>query len=286
VALTTGCQNFSRGHPAPLECSNSCMQSYAVDIRKEDIATFHNGKQALYISKLMLVKMAHKDWTPIDRQWVSGQAKRLRAMIPVAVHFGCEGSLANNNVDAPFPLTVGSTEVPSGPGIGVAETQAQVELVVELPSELADFVADILASPSSNSEAGLLKIEVTGGGGSSELEDGSANSRKMDEEVDLKGVQVKLLLSMDDHELRLGLLQTAETLPAAAGAAPGLGAAATAVPDVDSSEVEADIKKLEAKIVCMLGFQRHVQDSRQFRFCFCPAFCLGNICCLDLRPVV
>jgi uncharacterized protein (UPF0371 family) len=70
---------------------------------------YTDGKQALYILKLMLVKMAHKDWTPIDRQWITSQAKRLRANMAAACHFGCEGELSDGQLCATSSLTTPSS---------------------------------------------------------------------------------------------------------------------------------------------------------------------------------
>jgi hypothetical protein len=132
--------------------NKACMQAYATKIRRQDVPAFKDGKQALYISKLMLVKMAHKDWTPIDRQWVTSQAKRLRAVIPSAVHFGCEGTLIGNSVDAPLPLNMGNTE----------SLSKDVDLEVKVPSELAKAVKEIVhvLVNAENPDVVTLKLQI------------------------------------------------------------------------------------------------------------------------------
>lgn len=55
---------------------------------------YASGADAIYTLKLMLMKMAYKDWTAIDRQLIVSKAKRLRALMPAVVYHGCEGSLS------------------------------------------------------------------------------------------------------------------------------------------------------------------------------------------------
>ena len=57
------------------------MQECARRVLDDACPAYGDGKQALYILKLMLVKMAHKDWTPLDKQWTASQAKRLQARV-------------------------------------------------------------------------------------------------------------------------------------------------------------------------------------------------------------
>lgn len=84
----------------------ACIQECAGRLLREDCPAYNDGKQALYILKLMLVKMAHKDWTPIDRQWITSQAKRLRSNMAAVCHFGCEGSVNDGAVRATASLAV------------------------------------------------------------------------------------------------------------------------------------------------------------------------------------
>jgi hypothetical protein len=233
------------------------MQDYATEIRKQQMPTFKDGKQALYISKLMLVKMAHKDWTPIDRQWVTSQAKRLRAVMPAMVHIGCEGTLMGMSVEALLPLDVGNTssEITSG-----GAPDSYVDVQVDVPSELKDFAAKVVDLWVANDDT---KLELVSGGGSPRSEKSSINSWDSYHDVDNNGVTLKLRLLLDDRELRLGLLKVDEAEQQDAGAAAAQGSAA--VPGVDVREVRSDVKKLEAMIASVLGLNRPGKDSQQFR---------------------
>jgi hypothetical protein len=261
----------------------ACAQDYADEIRKQDIPSYNDGKQALYISKLMLVKMAHKDWTPIDRQWVTSQALRLRAILPVAVHYGCEGSLVNNVVDSPVPLTVGSTDASSGPS-SAADADCTVKLEVDVPSELVEFVAELVASLEDVARKGLLAIEIVNDG--LESKEASVSSWSVHEE-DSQGVKLKLLLCISDHGLRLGTLKGDAKQGGETQQKDARDTAAAAVSNVDTAEVKHDMKKLKDMIVSMLGLYRPDKDSLQFRCC-CYFLVLGpmhvyRLLCLHSR---
>ena len=59
---------------------------------------YTDGEEALYMLKLMLIKMAHKDWTAIDRQWIASKAKQTRNYMHAVAHFGCEGTVVDEGV--------------------------------------------------------------------------------------------------------------------------------------------------------------------------------------------
>jgi hypothetical protein len=88
----------------------------------------------------MLVKMAHKDWTAIDRQWITSQAKRVRANMHAACHFGCEGTVSpGGHVLDAMPLAGATGSVATGDN-----DPENVTIVLKLPADLEQAVQDIL----------------------------------------------------------------------------------------------------------------------------------------------
>jgi hypothetical protein len=69
------------------------MQECVPKLLAPECPAYSDGAQALYIIKLMMIKMALKDWTAIDRQWIATQAKQARNCMHAVTHFGCEGSV-------------------------------------------------------------------------------------------------------------------------------------------------------------------------------------------------
>ena len=65
-------------------------------LQREECPAFASGPEATYMLKLMLLKMAHKDWTAIDRQIIVSKAKRLRALMPAVVHHSCEAAVSTD----------------------------------------------------------------------------------------------------------------------------------------------------------------------------------------------
>ena len=62
--------------------------------------------------KLMLLKMAPKEWAAIDRQMIVSKAKRLRALMPAVVHHGCEAALSHHV--SPDGTAVGAVPIALG----------------------------------------------------------------------------------------------------------------------------------------------------------------------------
>lgn len=94
------------------------MQECVSKLHAASCPAYSDGPQALYILKLMMIKMAHKDWTAIDRQWIATQAKQTRNSMHAVTHFGCEGYVTDSGiVQCPTPLSL-----PSGSTSGVPRT--------------------------------------------------------------------------------------------------------------------------------------------------------------------
>lgn len=84
------------------------MQDYAARVLGPDIAAYKDGGEALYVAKVMLTKMARKDWTSLGKQWITSQCKQIRAAMPAACHFGCSGVLsAAGSLGSALPLASG-----------------------------------------------------------------------------------------------------------------------------------------------------------------------------------
>jgi hypothetical protein len=115
------------------------MQECAGRLLREDCPAYTDGKQALYILKLMLVKMAHKDWTPIDRQWITSQAKRLRANMPAVCHFGCEGAISEGKVRATSSLTTASAAAADE----IPDTRDKIRCEVKIQPALLPLIQSI-----------------------------------------------------------------------------------------------------------------------------------------------
>lgn len=133
-----------------------CMQECAGRLLKVDCPAYDDGKQALYILKLMLVKMAHKDWTPIDRQWITSQAKRLRANMAAVCHFGCEGAVTDGECRASMSLSI-SEEPP--------ELSNEIHCELEVPNEWMPLIhaAQQRIAASGESTVQMYVIEGTSG---------------------------------------------------------------------------------------------------------------------------
>jgi hypothetical protein len=145
--------------------SSANLQQYAEKLRQVDFPAYKDGKEALYMGKLMLVKMAHKDWTPLDRQWITSQAKRLRAAMPAACHFGCEGALTRAGaLQAPVRLKT-ANDVPTD-----ADDSGVLEWEAVLSSTVADAVLAtlLLAAEAAalHEGAALVKLTATVAGAS------------------------------------------------------------------------------------------------------------------------
>jgi hypothetical protein len=131
------------------------MQQCADRLLREDCPAYTDGKQALYILKLMLVKMAHKDWTPIDRQWITSQAKRLRANMAAVCHFGSEGSVIDGQLRSTGSLVIASTASAEG----MPETRKEVSFGVQIQPTWLPFLHKAQEYLDA-AEQGTLKIEI------------------------------------------------------------------------------------------------------------------------------
>jgi hypothetical protein len=131
------------------------MQDCAERLLRKDCPAYNDGKQALYILKLMLVKMAHKDWTPIDRQWITSQARRLRANMAAVCHFGCEGSVSDGQLRATGSLAVAST--------ATAEEMQQARTEIRCEVKILPAWMPLIQKAQEQLEAsgeGILQTEV------------------------------------------------------------------------------------------------------------------------------
>jgi len=63
-------------------------------LQHEHCPAYSSGADAAYTLKMMIMKVAHKDWTAIHRQLIVSKAKALRALLPAVVHLGCEATLS------------------------------------------------------------------------------------------------------------------------------------------------------------------------------------------------
>lgn len=83
------------------------LQECVSKLQAASCPAYNDGPQALYMLKLMLIKMAHKDWTAIDRQWIASQAKQIRTSMHAVTHFGCEGTVSETGeIQGPTPLSL------------------------------------------------------------------------------------------------------------------------------------------------------------------------------------
>lgn len=71
----------------------SRLQDCVGRLQREGCPSYANGPDAGYTLKMMMMKVAHKDWTAIDRQLIVSKAKAVRAVMLGVVHHGCEAAL-------------------------------------------------------------------------------------------------------------------------------------------------------------------------------------------------
>lgn len=133
------------------------MQECAGRLLREDCPAYRDGKKALYILKLMLMKMAHKDWTPIDRQKITSQAKRPRAQMAAVCHFGCEGTVADSQLRATATLVTaaGNAEVEE-----IQETQKQIVCDVQIQPAWIPLIREAQEHLATDGECEALHLEV------------------------------------------------------------------------------------------------------------------------------
>lgn len=74
---------------APVAGVQECVSR----LQRADCPTYGSGAEASYTLKMMTVKVAHKDWTAIDRQLIVSKAKAVRGVMLGVVHHGCEAAL-------------------------------------------------------------------------------------------------------------------------------------------------------------------------------------------------
>ena len=70
------------------------LQECVSRLQQEQCHAYSSGEDAAYMIKMMIMKVAHKDWTAIHRQLIVSKAKALRALLPAVVHLGCEATLS------------------------------------------------------------------------------------------------------------------------------------------------------------------------------------------------
>lgn len=215
------------------------MQDYAKPLYEEQLSSYKDGREALYVAKLMLVKMAYKDWTPIDRQWINSEAKRLRAAIGAACHFGCEGSLSADGALA------NAQRLAAAPAGGANADESEVSFAANLSTEVAASCANLLqaaaqsaSTPSSTLPLLLLQVEAE----ADDRADGADGA---------SGSTLQVVLRLDDHELRLGTLK--QRTP------PGCTKSS------DVIEASVDVARLRRVLVAALGLQQPDKDPSQFR---------------------
>lgn len=240
-------------------------------MRKADFPAYKDGKQALYVAKLMLLKMAHKDWTPIDRQWITSQAKRLRAALPAAVHFGCEGTLAGQNVQAPERLG------PADTGDNVAERQAfEFEFEFDVCAGVYEGAISTLlaATPPGAAGSALSSLErvdaaapAAGDGddegsvaASSDGDGAGDEAAAVDDGDGAQLIKLRVRVVLDDHSRRLGTLREAPPRGEAAGSE-----GAAAVLELDKECVSNDVRELRSWLAQLIGLHNVARDPDEFR---------------------
>lgn len=206
-----------------------CVQMCTEEVTTNAVPAFKDGKQALYISKLMLIKMAHKDWTAIDRQWITSQAKHLRLMMPAACHFGAEGSVVAGKLQAAENLCFGAAD-PDPP---------ELSFGTDIPLPVAEAVAHALEQAVPGTREGDLELV-------------SVHLHPAEQGADTRRLQVTV--SLDDSGRRLGVLTD---MPVAGAAA--------ASHVVDSDSVEADLSVLRGSLALLLSLARPEKDPQEFR---------------------
>eukprot|EP00892_Ulva_mutabilis_P011347 jgi/Ulvmu1/8585/UM045_0028.1 len=115
--------------------------------------SYASGADAAYTLKMMIMKVAHKDWTAILHQMIVSKAKVLRALMPAVVHHGCEATLKPGGapLGPALPLQFSGTnkDAPSN------EDLQKVTFRVTLPSYVHCAISSILqaAEQASNGPA-------------------------------------------------------------------------------------------------------------------------------------
>eukprot|EP00884_Botryococcus_braunii_P007870 jgi/Botrbrau1/17084/Bobra.0611s0002.1 len=95
---------------------------------------FNNPVNFAAMSKTLLAKIAHKDWTPLDRNWIRGRVALLDANLAAACHRGTLAAVADSTIeDGPSPLCNFDTEdlLPDGP-LNFMVHISNPEVVVEM----------------------------------------------------------------------------------------------------------------------------------------------------------
>lgn len=61
---------------------------------------------------MMIMKVAHKDWTAIDRQLIVSKAKAVKSVMLGVVHYGCEAKVQPDGTTfGAIPLNLTSGEI-------------------------------------------------------------------------------------------------------------------------------------------------------------------------------
>ena len=213
-----------------------------------------DGKMALYVAKLMLCKMAHKDWTPLDRQWITSQAKRVRAAMPAACHFGCEGILDASGA-LQMPERLRTTESSSA---GTEKEEGQLNFDVTLSAAVADAtLATLLAAGQAAAAIPESELLLVGVKLDAPVDEDHADADSLagfDEEEINASVHVHVQLRLSDHQHRLGTLvqQTGQD-------------GAVCVLALDHDSVLADVSKLRIWLAGLLGLKWPDKDPDEFR---------------------
>eukprot|EP00892_Ulva_mutabilis_P011345 jgi/Ulvmu1/8583/UM045_0026.1 len=118
--------------------------------------SYASGADAAYTLKMMIMKVAHKDWTAIHRQLIVSKAKVLRALMPAVVHHGCEATLKHDGapLGPALPLHFSGTnkDAPS------SEDLQAVTFNVTLPAYVHTAVQSILQA-AAHASNGALHIQ-------------------------------------------------------------------------------------------------------------------------------
>jgi hypothetical protein len=235
------------------------LQDFAEQLMSPDLSAYKDGKQVLYIAKLMLVKMAHKDWTPIDRQWITTQAKRLRKAMPAACHFGSEGTIVGSTIPTVERLNLGNGSIEAD--------STELHFGFTLPAATAETLEKTWhackAPPLEGRGMELMDLKRVGEDDSSEDEEHMSEA-----DSNPRPVRLQMTVKLDDCSRRLGVLHEA---PSEDGGLP--------VVTVNAGSVEEDLQWLKTSLARMLCLQRPDKDPEEFR-CFalaCRACRL--ICC-------
>ena len=256
------------------------VQEVANKLRKPDFPAYSDGKQALYVFKLMVLKMAHKDWTPVDRQWITSQAKRVRAAIPAAVHFGCEGALADTSVQGPERLGTGgnSDEIKDTSlvfefrvSVGVWEramrsVRTDAAAACSTAFELLELACVGDNAPEDSGDAGEVASATLNDSAENGAASGTATAASVAHAASHITLQVRV--SLDDHARRLGTLREAQTH----------GSDAAPMLEVDRGSAEADLLELRSRLAQLLGLTRADKDPDEFR-CVLPIYSSVRLVC-------